>query len=220
MNLTPVKNARKAAQIAGRFRDLQGLRQAVAGVGLLLLFGLELVLPLSPTDARAAGVVIELWAIGVMVVGFGVFIVAVRWVSAWYRRQYGEVERTRRQKWLGAVIGGGAVFAFMVPFEIDALATNSGHVPQVNLMVFALALWIVAYWLYLGRPFWHYLVLSAIGLGLGIASTAAIPPATFAWHLREATLYFALASIAGGVIDHMILTRSLSQSERPVDLES
>jgi hypothetical protein len=215
-----VNDARQAAQIAGRFRDLQGLRQAVAGFGLVLLFGVELALPLSPADARAAGSGILLWAVGAIVVGAVVLTVAVRWVSAWYRRKYGQVERTPRQKWLGAVIGGGGVIAFMIPFEIDVLATNTGHVPQVNLMVFAMALWSIGYWLYLGRSFWHYLVLAAIGFGLGIASIAGIPPATFAWHLREATLYFALASIAGGVIDHMILTRSLSRSEGPVGLES
>ena len=82
-----------------------------------------------------------------------------------------------------------------------------------------MALWFVGYWLYLGRPFWHYPVVAGIGFVLGLASIAGIPPATFAWHLREATLYFSLAAIAGGVIDHRILTRSLSASRRSVGLE-
>src|ERR1700694_5196534 len=102
-----VNDARQAAHIAGRFRDLQGLRQAVAGVGLLMLFAAELVLPMSRRDARAAGVGVLLWVAGVLVVGFVVVIVAVRWVSAWYRRHYGQVDLTRRQKLLGSGIGGG-----------------------------------------------------------------------------------------------------------------
>jgi hypothetical protein len=217
---TPVNHARQAAHIAGRFRDLQGLRQAVAGVGLLLLFGFEMTFPMSSADMRAAGITVELWGLAALAAGIALMVVAVLWVSAWYRRHYGEVERTRRQKRLGAIVGGGGALTFLVPFEIEVFAMNYGHTVPVNLMDFTVALWIIAYWLYLGRPFWHYLVLTAIGVGLGIASIAGIPPATFAWHLREATLYVALASIVGGVIDHMILTRSLSRSERSIGLES
>jgi hypothetical protein len=217
---TPVNEARQAAHIAERFRDLQGLRQAVAGVGLVLLFGVELILPLSWAEARAAGVAVELRALAAIVVGTAVVAVAFFWVSAWYRRHYGEVERTPRQKRLGKIIGGGGSLAFLVPFEIELTAMNYGHPLPVNLMDFTIALWIIAYWLYIGRPFWHYLVLAAIGFGLGIASIAGLPPATFGWHLREATLYLALATIVGGVVDHMLLTRSLFRDESPVGLES
>jgi hypothetical protein len=220
MMSTPANAARQAARIAGRFRDLQGLRQAVAGVGLLLLFGLEMTFPLSSADIRAAGIAVELWELALLVVGSALTVLAFLWVTAWYRRHYGEVEQTRSQKRLGKFIGGGGAVAFILPFEIETSAMIYGHSVPVNLMDFTLALWIIAYWLYLGRPFWHYPVLAAIGFGLGIASIAGIPPATFAWHLREATLYIAIASIAGGVIDHMILTRSLSRSESPVGLES
>jgi hypothetical protein len=219
-NPPPLNNARQAAHIAGRFRDLQGLRQAIAGVGLLLLFCLEMTFPLSAADFRTAGISAVLWELGLLVVGAALTAVAVLWVTAWYRRQYGEVEQTRRQRRFGRIVGGGGALAFVLPFEIETIAMNGGHSVPVNLMDFTVALWILAYWLYIGRPFWHYLVLAAIGCGLGIASLAGIPPATFAWHLREATLYVALASIVGGVIDHMLLTRSLSRPERPVGLES
>jgi len=215
-----MNDARQAAHIAVRFKDLQGLRQVVAGVGLLLLFGFEMTFPVSSADMRAAGITVELWGLAALAAGIGVLVVAFLRVSAWYRRHYGEVERTRRQKRLGAIVGGGGALAFLLPFEIEVFAMNYGHSVPVNLMDFTVALWIIAYWLYLGRPFWHYLVLTAIGIGLGIASIAGIPPATFAWHLREATLYVALATIVGGVIDHMILTRSLSRSERSIGLES
>jgi hypothetical protein len=213
-----VTDARRAAHVAGRFSDLQGLRQAVAGVGLLLLFGWEMTFPLSKADIRAAGVG-ALWGAGLLVVGFAVMIAAIRRVTAWYRRHYGQVERTRRQKRLGAVIGGGGALAFLIPFDIEVIAQNSGQVVPVNFMLFTMALWIIGYWLYIGRPFWHYLLIAGIGFVLGIASIAGIPPSTFASHFREATLYFALATIAGGVIDHMILTRSLPLSESPVGLE-
>lgn len=217
---TTMNDARQAAHIAGRFRDLQGLRQVVAGVGLLLLFGLEMAFPLSSADIRTAGISVELWELALLVVGTALTVLAFLWVSAWYRRHYGEVEQTRSQKRLAKFIGGGGAVAFILPFEIETSAMIYGHSLPVNLMDFTLALWIIAYWLYLGRPFWHYPVLAAIGLGLGIASIAGIPPATFAWHLREATLYIAVGSIVGGVIDHVILTRSLSRSESPVGLES
>src|ERR1700694_170060 len=122
-------DARHAAHIAGRFRDLQGLRQAVAGVGLLMLFASELVLPMSRPDARAAGVGVLLWVAGVLVVGFAVVIVAIRWVNAWYRRHYGQVGFTRRQKLLGSVIGGGGALAFLVPFLNNAPAPHNAPGP-------------------------------------------------------------------------------------------
>jgi hypothetical protein len=217
---TSAKDARQAAQIAGRFSDLLGLRQALGGVGLLLMFGWEMIFPLTSADIRAAGIGVELWGVGVLAVGCAVMIFAVIWVSAWYRRRYGQVERTRSQKRLGTVVGASGFLAFLIPFEVDIFGMNYGHVAPVNLMVFALALWIVGYWLYLGRSFWHYLVLAGLGFGLGLASIAGIPPNTFAWHLREAILYLGIATLAGGVIDHVILTRSLSRSESPVGLES
>src|SRR5665213_3631472 len=213
-------DARQAAQIAGRFSDLLGLRQAVCGVGLLLMFGCELAFPLTLADMRATGFQMAEWGLAVLVVGIAVLALCVLWVSAWYRRHYGLVKRTRWQNRLAKVVGASGAVAFLVPFEIDIFAMNYGHVVPVNLTVFALALWIVGYWLYLGLSFWHYLVLAGLGLGLGLSSIAGIPPNTFAWHLREATLYLGIAMLAGGVIDHVILTRSLSRSESPVGHES
>jgi len=154
-----------------------------------------------------------------LVAGCVVLIAVGLWVNAWYRRHYGEVEGTRRQKRLGAVVGASGALAFLVPFELEVFAQNSGHTLAVNLMLFAMALWIIGYWLYLGPRFRHYLVIAGFGFVLGIAAIAGIPPATFDWHIREVTLYFGLASFAGGVIDHTILTRSLPRSESPVGLE-
>jgi hypothetical protein len=121
---------------------------------------------------------------------------------------------------VGKVIGATGAVAFLVPFEVDIFAMNDGYVVPVNLMVIALALWIVEYWLYIGLSFRHYPVLAVLGFGLGLASIAGIPPNGFAGHLREATLYLGIAMLAGGVIDHVILTRSLSRSKSPVGLES
>ncbi len=216
----PANHPRQAARIAGRFTDLKGLRQAVAGVGLLLFFAWQMVFPLSSADIRAVGIGVALWGLAILAVGFAVMVIAVRRVNAWYRRHYGEVQQTRRQKRLGTVIAAGGALAFLVPFQVDAVAQNGGQALPVNLMLFALATWVIVYWLYLGRPFWHYLLIAGAGFLLGIASIAGVPPSTFAWHLREVTLYLALASIAGGGIDHMILTRSLPRSESPVGLES
>ena len=147
-------------------------------------------------------------------------VAGVLWLNAWYRRNYGAVVRTRKQNRLGVVIGGVGVLAFLVPFEMETFALNAGHILPANLALFTVSSWIVLYWLYLGRAFWHYLVIAGIGLMLGLASLAGFPPATFDWHLREITLYLGLASMAGGVIDHLILTRSMPTSEAAVATDS
>jgi hypothetical protein len=220
MVATSANDARQAAQIASRFSDLLGLRQAVGGLGLLLMFGWEMVFPLTLADIRGAGIQVADWGLAVFVVGVAVLIVCVLWVSAWYRRRYGQVEPTRTRNRLAKVVGASGALAFLIPFEVDTFTMNYGHVVPANLAVFTLALWIVGYWFYLGRRFWHHLVLAGIGFVLGLASIAGIPPNTFAGHLREATLYFAIAMIAGGVIDHTILTRTLSRPESTVGIES
>jgi hypothetical protein len=215
-----LKGARQAAQIAGRFWDLQGLRQAAAGAGLLCLGIWEMTAPLSRDGIRAANMGLLLGSLAVVIFCFGLAMAGVWRISVWYRTHYGRVEQTTRQRRLGRVIGATGVLAFLVPFNVDSIAANTGQGLPVNLMLFTLSLWIVGYWLYLGRPFWHYPVMACIGLALGLVSIAGIPPNTFAWHVREATLYFALATIIGGLIDHMILTRSLAQPESTVGLES
>jgi hypothetical protein len=213
-------NARQAGEVANRYQALQGLKQVAAGVGLLAFFAYELVAPLNQGDIRAMGIVATLWGLAAVVLGFVVMLVAIYWISAWYRRNYGLVEQTTRQRREVRVIGAAGAVAFLIAFNADTIATNSGHALPVNLMDFAMALWIVGYWWYLGRSFRHYLVLAGIGFVLGVASIAGIPPATFAWHLREATLYFAVASIAGGLIDHRILSRALQTPEEPIVVQS
>lgn len=207
-------DARHAARIAGRFRDLQGLRQVAGGVGLLCLAAWELAAPLSRDAIRAANMAWLLGSLAVVIACFAAALVGFWRITIWYEAHYGRVEQTTRQRRIGRVIGGTGALAFLLPFEIDIVAANGGSVP-VNLMLFMLSLWIVAYWLYIGRPFWHYPVIAGIGLVLGFLSIAGVPPNTFAWHLREATLYIALASIVGGLIDHMILTRSMSPPKSP-----
>ncbi len=209
----------QAAQVAGRFRDLQGLRQAVAGVGLLLFFVWEMFFPLSSAAIRAEGIGAELRAAAILLPGVVLTVAAVLWVNGWYRRSYGQVEQTRRQKRLGKFVGLGGVLAVTGPFEVDVFAQNYGNVVPVNLAMFTLALWIVGYWLYMGRPFWHYIVIAGLGILLGIASIGGIPPSSFDSHFRETTLYIAVASIVGGVMDHLILTRSLAPPESAVGLE-
>jgi len=160
-----------------------------------------------------------LGSLGVVIACFALALVGFWRITIWYRGHYGRVEQTPRQRRLGRIIGGTGALAFLLPFEIDIVAANGGSVP-VNLMLFTLSLWIVGYWFYIGRPFWHYPLIAGAGIVLGFLSIAGIPPNTFAWHLREATLYFALATIVGGVIDHVILTRSLSPSEGSIGVSS
>ena len=223
--------ARQVAHVASRFDALLGLRTAVGGVGLVLLFAWEMAFPITMADLRAAGGP-KPWSYALLLAGCAALIGGMLWMNGWYRRHYGAVVRTRKQKYWGAVIGGAGALAFLVPFEVEIFAVNRGllmvppvldpvgHTLPANFMLFTLSLWIVVYWLYLGRAFWHYLVIAGIGFILGLVSIAGIPPATFDWHLREATLYFGLATVAGGVIDHMILTRSMPSSESSVATDS
>jgi hypothetical protein len=175
--------------------------------------------PITLADLRAAGGP-NPWSYALLVAGVAALIGGILWMNGWYRRHYGAVDRTVKQKRLGAVIAVGGLIAFLVPFEAETFALSSGHALPANLALFTLPLWIVAYWLYLGRAFWHYLVIAGVGFMLGLASIAGIPPATFDWHIREVTLYFGLASLAGGVIDHVILTRSMPSIESSVAVDS
>lgn len=213
-------DARQAAQVAGRFFDLQGLRQVVAGVGMLLFFGWLMVFPLSRDDLRAHGIGLTMWGLAVLLAGCAVLVVVVLRVNAWYRRHFGVVEQSKRQRNLGRLVGGGGVVAILIPFEIESLAMNVGQAVPVNLLCFGIGASLIAYWLYLGREFRHYLVFAAVGFVLSVVSIAGIPPANFIWHLREAILYLALITIAGGYIDHRVLMRSLSQTEGPLGLGS
>lgn len=200
----------------------------VAGAGLLLLFAWEMFFPLTLADLEAAGGP-KPWSYALLIAGCAVMVAGVLWVNAWYRRQYGAVVRTRKQSRIGAVLAAAALLAFLIPFEAEIFAVDRGivlvppkldplgHTLPANFMMFTLSLWIIAYWLYLGRRFWHYLLIAAIGFILALISIAGIPPATFDWHVREVTLYFGLATIAGGIVDHMILAKSLPSSAASVD---
>lgn len=214
-----------AGRVAGRFTDLQGLRQALAGVALLLMFGWEMLFPMTLDDIRKTGIVFVAWGLVGLLVAFAVIGVGVVRLNAWYKRRFGEVERTKRQRRLGALIGGSGALAFLIPFNIELDVFTTGHFTghsaiPINLFVCGLAIWIFGYWLYMGRPFVHYPILAAIGLALAALSLAGIPPAGFVSHLREGTLYFALCTIAGGVIDHAILVRSLAPSPRSLEHDS
>ena len=198
--------AAAAGQVAGRFRDLQGLRQTVGGVGLLLLFGFELTV--SPNQSRLsiqAGLP-SLFGLAVFVLGLGLVVVAVVGVTRWYDRSYGRAAPTRAQWWRGAMAGFVGLLAFLIAFQVE----EGAHI-SLNLMLTVLSAWVAGYWLYIGRPMIHYLVFAAAGLALSGISVAGLPPATFVWHLREATLFFAIASIVGGLIDHRILARALTE---------
>jgi hypothetical protein len=187
----------------------------------VLLFAWEMTFPITLADLRAAGGP-NPWSYALLIAGFAAMIGGILWMNGWYRRNYGAVVRTRKQSRLGVVIGGAGVLAFLIPFEAEIFAMNRGLLevpPQLNqvglpanFMLFTLSLWIVGYWLYLGREFWHYLVIAGVGFVLGLVSIGGIPPATFDWHIREVTLFLGLASLAGGAIDHLILTRSMPSS--------
>lgn len=197
----------------------------------MLLFAWEMAFPLTLADMQAAGGP-KPWSYALLVAGCGVLVGGVLWVNAWYRRHYGAVVRTRKQNRLGAVVGGAGALAFLIPFEAEIFAMNrgllmvppqldpAGHTLPANFMLLAMSLWIIAYWLYLGGRFWHYLVIGGIGFIIGLASIASVPPATFDWHIRELTLYIGLASVAGGIIDHLILTRSMPSLETSVAADS
>ena len=211
---------KEAGHVAERFRDLQGLKLVPAGIAMLFLFAWTLVFPFTQQEIRTAGIGRTLWGLAVLLVGLALAAVAVRRVAAWYTRQYGSVEPTRRQRRLAVIFVVGGLLLFMVPFQIEANAQNVGQTVPVNLLDFALASLMIAFWLYFSRPHVHYVVFAGVGFVLGIASIAGIPPVTFEWHIREAFVYLGLAAIVGGVLDHRILTSMLAQPEKRIGIES
>lgn len=215
-----ISDSGRLVLVTGRFRELQGLRQVAAGLGLLFFFVWQLFVPLTPAEIRSAGPGRTLLGLAVLLAWCAVVAAAVVRIDAWYRRHFGVVEQTRRQRRVAYLVAAGGVLAFIVPFQIETAALNAGHSVPVNLFLFTFAAWIVGYWLYIGRELRHYLLFAALALIFGAVSIAGLPPATFAWHLREVTLYFALVSIAGGLIDHAILTRWLSGPKEPVGDDS
>ena len=211
---------KEAGLAAERFRDLQGLKLVPAGIAMLFLFAWTLVFPFTQQEIRSAGIGRTLWGLAVLLVGLALAAVAVRRVSAWYRRQYGSVEPTTRHRRLATSFVVGGILLFLVPFQIEAGAQNAGQTIPLNYLDFTLALLMIGFWLYFSRPHVHYLVLAGVGFLLGIASIAGIPPATFESHVREAFVYLGLATIIGGVLDHRILTSMLAQPEDRIGVES
>jgi uncharacterized membrane protein len=211
--------ASKAAQITSRFRELQGLKVVPVALALLVTAVVTEVIPFSPAEIRKAQLGVMLIGLAVIVAAFASGVIAMRKIGAWYGRKFGSVVPTKRQRRIGAILGGSGAFAIILQFNIESMAATSGQTVPVNLMLFTFALWIVAYWVYLGRFFYHYLALAAAGFALGILSTAGIPPAGFGSHVREAFVYISLAGIIAGVIDHRILSRSLSEPGSPVGLQ-
>lgn len=206
------------AQITERYRDLQGLRLVAGGVGLLGTSAVLLLMPLSLQDMRATGPAPAEWGAVALVIDFAAMLIAIKLVSRWYDRRYGRVRQTPHQRRLDRVVGGVGAVSFLVPFELEILAMNAGWRLPFNLILAVISVAIVGYWLYLGRAFAHYLAIACFGLVLTVLSAAGIPPNTFASHVREAVMFFALASIAGGVLDHLILARALgSRSHVDVD---
>lgn len=207
----------ETVKITERYRDLQGLRMVVAGLGLLGFFAVTLFLPLTLDEIRTRGVAPAEWGTGLLVVDLIAMVVAVKAVSMWYDRRYGRVALTLHQRRLTAWVGGLGAASFLVPFEIEIIAVR--WTLPVNVILIGLSCGILAYWLYLGRAFVHYLVLAGCGFALTTLSIAGVPPNGFASHLRVGILFFALATIAGGLIDHRILARSLAP-RREVDVDS
>lgn len=212
--------AKQAAQVAGRFGDLQGLRQVAAGIGLLLVFVWAMMFPFTLDDIRARGMGFALWGLVSLIAICAVVVVAIVRVSDWYKRRYGLVEQTGSQRRLMVLLSGTGLLAVLIPLEIDSVAMNQGHALPVNLGDFTLALWILGYWLYIGRQFRHYLLLAGLGFVLGVGSIVGIPPANFAWHIREMILYFAVATVVGGYLDHRIFAAALEPSEDRIGIEA
>lgn len=211
---------RRAAQITSRFRELQGLKQVPIGVAVLVSAAAIFFMPLGAVETRRSDVSVLLVGVAVMVLAFALGVIAMRKIASWYVRKFGSVVPTKRQQRLNAILGVIGVVAVLIQFNIESVAANNGQNVPVNLLDLTFALWFLAYWFYLGRTSYHYLVAAVIGFALGVLSIAGVPPGTFAWHLREALVYIGVVTIIGGVIDHRILTRALSGSESPVDLGS
>lgn len=209
-----------AVKITERYRDLQGLRLVAGGAGLLVVFVVTMILPLSLAEARARGGLGELeWAAVALAVDLIAMVVSIKALGAWYERRFGRVDMTRRQRRLTGLVGGLGAVSFLAPFEVEIVANNAGWTLPINVILVGLSIGIVAYWLYLGRAFVHYLVIAGFGFGLVALSIAGVPPNGFGAHVREAILFAAVASILAGLVDHRILLSALG-ARKPVGVDS
>lgn len=205
---------RRQVATTERYHDLQGLRLVVGGVGLLAFSAWTIFFPSTLEHPRlsGAGYALNLWGLGLLLSLLVVIVLSARAVSGWYDRNYGHVTYTRRQRRAAMLIGGLGVGVFLVSFEVETSAFNAHSTLPINVIGLSLSCWTAGYWFYMGGRHHHYLAISCIGFIVTLASVAGLPPNGFLWHLRVATAFFGAASIAGGLIDHRILTHALGSS--------
>src|ERR1700674_1933192 len=87
-------DAQRARQVAARFRDLHGLRQIPFGIWLLALFAAEMLVPWNREAIRTMSTG-GLLLVAAFVIGtFIPAAVAFRFIAAWYRARFGDVEPT------------------------------------------------------------------------------------------------------------------------------
>jgi len=164
----------------------------------------------------------QLLLVAVFVIGtFIPAVLAYRFIAGWYGKRFGNVEPTSHQRRVSSLVGVGAALLTVLPLSLGQSSWEVYNQPWlVNVVMFTMALWLVSFWWYLGRSLSHYLALAAIALALGLASIGGLPLDTWPWHLREATLFLAVAFITCGLLDHRRLTRSLLSPGDPVGQES
>jgi hypothetical protein len=208
-----IQTPQQVRLLTRHFHDLQGLLQVPFGVLFLVLFVLAAWLPSTPKEFPQHGPAytrLLLWAALAIGLGWVVAFVAMRLTRAKYERDFGSVELGPRRRWWFFLIGSIGPFILLYPINYDKdLWLATGKAMPVNVADFVLAAGLLIYWWYMGRSLHHYLVLAGIGIALGLASALGLTPATWLWHVREMLLYFGVATIVGGVLDHLVLARTL-----------
>lgn len=192
--------------VAANYEHLQGLRKLPFGIFLLVLVSTIVLLSVWTTadgDAVSAPVML-----GILALIFLLFVAGIalpHFISAYYERRYGTVQRYRAAPTKRRV---------MYLVMILALVLSS----SLSLLVLGVAM-MVAYWA--DRRFQrHYVVIGALATGAALAhlAYATVRLVTEGWisienvsYLPQIFIVVTIASylLAGGVLDHLLLIRTM-----------
>lgn len=199
-----MRDLERVRYVTANYERLQGLKVVPSGVVLLLLSALTLLrfdLPgMAPEEEGALfGVLFFLGGI------FGILVATVLgWiVGGWYERRYGKVRRSPPGRRAVALLVVGTV-AFWAAYTLDATLR-----PPVYLPCLVIGATGTVFWWPERRFRAHYLLAATAFVVVGLLPLFGVLPRGFA---SEPDLLLALAglsAVAVGVLDHLLLTKTM-----------
>lgn len=184
-------NLQRIRYVTSHYQELQGLRIVPLGIWLCLVALGEAAGYIPATQPQIAAITMFAY------LGSGFFVLAAYgWVGKIYERQYGSVHpllQARPRALSGCLSGAGFLFVLYVGIMLGS------QLLAVEVTMLLAALLLYAAW----RSRWYrkdYLVLLVLLIGVSSLSSN-----TLIMGLNGATV------IAGGLLDHLLLVRTLKQ---------